>query len=194
MSMNAATAANAWDRIPPALQRMITLAPTNKQVRALVMARMCQAIPSELTTVEAIKEWINQNPPPKIAPPEATAVSVVIQVGDTEYGTCRYAVSRHGDSTYELDSADMEELIEENEGRDVAHIVSAAIEYLKGKAEDDPPDLESSMEYDYDDYSSDDHTDYRSRLPLDSVREQVMHYLRSYHPELLPAPIPGGGV
>jgi len=190
--MNAATAANAWDRIPPALQRMITLAPTNKQVRALVMARMCQAIPSELTTVEAIKEWINQNPPPKIAPPEATAVSVVIQVGDTEYGTCRYAVSRHGDSTYELDSSDMEELIAEHEGQDVMNIVGAVIDYLQGKAEDDPPDLESSNEYDYSDYDADDHSDYRVRMPRDSVREQVVHYLRSYHPELLPDHIFGG--
>ena len=174
---------------------LIGLAPRNPVVRGLILAQTGKMPGTERTTFDQIKEWVEttcdkRSPIPQTPAQGGRGVAVVVEFSDTEHGRARYSVSRHGSDEFMLDPDELLTLAQE--AVDSGSGLDGLIEKVASLIDDDAwercdPGLEDTGDYEYEEHEETDNGKLTIEFSHSQLRDRLLIFLRSDHPELLEA-------
>lgn len=171
------------------LVSLLRLNPTSPVLRAEVMARCKQGVPDNFQTAEVILEWVALNISPSVLPPPPgkrtlTAhreLEVEVTASETEYGRCRYSVSRSGSGTFTKTLEELRSLAEEVDDFD------GLLKRLREEIENDASEIVDGMDdygdHEYEDYESSDSENFSPAITR--LKATVENYLQDADPGLL---------
>lgn len=149
--------------IPTALVLSLQLQPNNPTYRALLLRRFGVMPPTDVTTFEALKDWIefNCDPPPQgempiptptppPPPPPVNRYVVRLAFSDSEYGRCRYSVHRTGQGDYGFSEDDIRQIV--SEASDFEEVIAAVEHKISDRAWTCSPQMHEGERFDYEQY------------------------------------------
>lgn len=181
--------------LPQGVIELLQTSPNNETVRSVLLANLKQAVPAELTTFEAIKEWIEKNITPRAnhgalpLPPgaditPAMLVPIALSGSDREIGHAIYSVNRRGTGTLPVDADEIIRMARAAGNMD--DLLTDIREWLSDDYDaGEYIDMEEIGAYDYSDHEITDREDFAWELDDSLVREQIVNLLRQRDPELL---------
>ncbi len=148
--------------IPNTLVLSLQLQPNNPTYRALLLRRFGVMPPTDVTTFEALKDWIefNCDPPPQgempiptpTPPPPAPVNRYVVRLAfsDSEYGRCHYSAHRTGQGDYGFSEDDIRQIV--SEASDFEEVIAAVEHKISDSAWTCSPQMHEGERFDYDQY------------------------------------------
>jgi hypothetical protein len=171
---------------------LIALAPRNPHVRALILKLAGRMPGPECETFEQVKHWVETTCQRKARPAggcrPATDVGLTITVGfaEMEYGSARYSVRRTGQDQYQLSADDLIDIVRDRLPEGINGIVEAVASDIDDNAWSlCEPAMEDDGDYNYSDHDCSDTDDSETSYNREEIREAVLAFLRSRHPDLL---------
>ena len=163
------------------IHELLQAAPDNEVTRAVVMSKIKQPIPPQLSEYAQIREWIEANIEQQVAKPKALdgnriAFRIPISITESESGTCSYRGTRTDSLDFEFREHTILTVAEDCESFE--ELVSALRDHIIENASNDG-DLE---EIDYDDYDSSGGNG-NEIFFRETMEEVVTEYLRDNHPD-----------
>jgi hypothetical protein len=173
---------------------LITLAPRNPVVRGLILAQTGKMPEAERETYEQIKDWVETTCDKKLRPPNATrshagdGIRIKVEFSETEHGRANYSVPRYGTDEFALDADELIEMVQKS--IDDGAGVNGVIEQIATLIDEDAwnrcdPNLDDYGDYDYDEHESNDSGNSATEFSNAQIRERLMAFLRTSHPDLL---------
>lgn len=172
------------DHLTVNIINMLTSAPTNPNVRALVLARLKKPIPPEHVTFDAIQQWIETSFDKPARPVEVDVV-IPFTVSDRVTGTCRFSANRGGRGRFPISMSRILELAEEcDEMESLMDAIYSEMEECEFLTED------VDMEIDYSNIETSRHEvndndgnswDWDRSIVLSKIKEEI----RAHSPETL---------
>jgi len=175
---------------------LIGLAPRNPVVRGLILAQTGRMPGPERGTFAEIKEWVETTCDKKLRPPDAThslagdGFAIKVEFSDREYGRARYSVGRSATEDFTLDADELLEMVQTaiDDGLGIETVIDKIAELIDEVAWDRcDPSLDTCGEYDYDDHDSTDSDNSAVEFSRTQVRDRLLVFLRTRHPQLLEA-------
>ena len=175
---------------------LIGLAPRNPVVRGLILAQTGKMPGPERGTFEQIKEWVETTCDRKTRSPHqppvraAEGITINVEFSETEYGRADYSVPRSGSDEFVLEGSELLELVREaiDAGDGVEEVVEKVASLIHEEAWDRcEPSLDDYGEYDYGDHDSNDSGETEVEFSKPQLRDRLLTFLRSRHPDLLEA-------
>lgn len=192
------------------LIEMIRRAPKNPTLRAHVHNMAKKPIPDDLVEWDSIRSWIEFNVDPPgydpaqwravrdaetpfeidtalVAPappaPRDAGVNAAVRFRDYETGTCRYEGCRCGRGNYGLTGDELTRIAEESDSE--SEFLQQCYDEIIDQAEEEPPDMDASDGYEYDNHETSEITDQNAEiLNRDTFNVNLMNWLRMHRPEL----------
>jgi hypothetical protein len=171
---------------------LMTLAPRNPHIRALILKLIGRMPGPECETFEQVKHWVETSCQRKARPAgagrTATDVGITITVGfaEMEYGSARYSVRRRGQDQFQLSADDLIDMVRDRLPEGIEGIVEAVAADIDDNAWSHcEPAMEDDGDYNYSDHDCSYTDDSETSYNREEIREAVLAFLRSRHPELL---------
>jgi hypothetical protein len=171
---------------------LLSMAPLNPIVRGLILAITRKMPPLECQTFEALKEWVETSCDKRIRPaaaPTAPGEGVMfpVEFSDREYGRCSYSVRRHGNEEFRLEDEELVEYAQDaiESGGRLDLLVARVMAVIKDCAWDRcDPSMDDYGDYDHDEHDSSDTENGSVSVSRPLVRDRLVAYLQTQHPEL----------
>lgn len=192
--------------LTPALIEMVKEAPMNPTIRAHIHCAVKVPVPEDLDTWEKIKRWIEfKFVAPNWSPLEwrsfrdnavmapaidfaedivvaNNGVSAMVRCTDWEKGTCNYSGGRSGTGRYHLDPDDIFDIAQNSES--MTDFLSECADRIREIAAEDPPDMDCSEGYDYDDHNTTELEDFSATIrENERFFTDLQNWLRNRYPE-----------
>jgi len=173
---------------------LIGLAPRNPVVRGLILHQTGKLPGPERLTFESIKEWVETTCIPraiggaKAGGPASPGFAVSVEFSDTEYGRANYSVARSATEEFKLDTEELLRIVREviDDGEQLDQVVDKLAELIDDVAWDRcEPSLDDTGDYEYDNHDSSDTDNSAVEFSRTQVRERLVIFLRTRHPDLL---------
>jgi len=196
------------DTLPPPVQRkcsieevfdasfieLLKLVPANPYVRALILKFSGKLPPAECELFDPLKDWVESNCVRRMRKATATAqsdgdpgISIEVDFSEQEFGRAHYSVERYGTDTYQLSGDDLLGIIQAAIADGGA--ISAVVEVIAGRIDDDAwdecdPNLDNYGDYEYDDHDSNGSDSSEVKFSREHIRNAVLRFAQEQHPEL----------
>jgi len=173
---------------------LIGLAPKNPVVRGLILSQTGKLPGPERQTFEAIKEWVELTCEKKLRPPNVAptsgvdAFAVKVEFSDTEYGRANYSVGRSAEDEFVLAEDEVLDLVQAaiDHGNRLDKVVEQLAELIDAEAWDRcDPSLDDTGDYEYENHDLSDTDNSTVEFSKPQVRERLILFLRTRHPDLL---------
>lgn len=175
---------------------LIGLAPKNPVVRGLILSQTGKLPGPERQTFEAIKEWVELTcdpragggHPAKVSGLADTAFAIKVEFSDTEYGRANYSVGRSAEDEFVLAEDEVLDLVQAaiDCGNRLDKVVEQLAELIDSEAwERCDPSLDDTGDYEYENHDLSDTDNSTVEFSKPQVRERLILFLRTRHPELL---------
>jgi hypothetical protein len=172
---------------------LISLAPKNRTVRAIIMAETGKMPAPECETLEQIKEWVETTCDKKrrVSGHQrnegVTAFSITVDFSEKEYGSANYSVNRSGSEEFNVDRDELLEIVETaiDNGESIDDLVQTISEKIHEDAWNQcDPNMDDYGDYDYDSHESSESGSCGESFSAAQIRERVLAFLRANHPDL----------
>jgi hypothetical protein len=195
------------DTLPPPVQRkcsieevfdasfieLLKLVPANPYVRALILKFCGKLPPAECELFDPLKDWVEFNCVKRMrktaASPQSQndGISIEVDFSEQEFGRAHYSVERYGTDTYQLSGDDLLGIIQAAIADGGA--ISAVVEVIAGRIDDDAwdecdPNLDNYGDYEYDDHDSNGSDSSEVKFSREHIRNAVLRFVQEQHPEL----------
>ena len=175
---------------------LIGLAPKNPVVRGLILHQTGKLPGPERQTFAAIKEWVELTCAPraggghqaKASGLAEAAFAIKVEFSDTEYGRANYSVGRSATEEFKLDVDEVLGIVQEviDDGHKLDRVVDKLAELIDSEAWDRcDPSLDDTGDYEYENHDSNDTDNSAVEFSKTQVRERLVIFLRTRHPDLL---------
>ena len=175
---------------------LIGLAPRNPVVRGLILHQTGRQPGPERQTFETIKEWVETTCKPRPGSDHQTKAdglaetgfAVKVEFSDTEYGRANYSVGRSAAEEFKLDVDEVLGIVQEviDNGHKLDRVVDKLAELIDSEAWDRcDPSLDDSGDYEYENHDANDTDNSAVEFSKIQVRERLVIFLRTRHPDLL---------
>lgn len=182
--------------IPNPIMRMLSTAPKNHQLRALVLSHLGTPIPRTCETWLEISDWISgwhdaKNPnlspkTPTLKPSDRLAVRIEVGYSVTEQGTASYTARRNGYAHVELTDEELMEIVSVcvEQGLSLRTLGDSIKSRVRDKVSNNPPNTEVDR-YHYSEHEGEDAEDAECEITTNtnSITEMMFRWMEEKHPQ-----------
>ena len=177
----------------PGFIELLKLVPANPYVRALILKFTGKLPPAECELFDTLKDWVEFNCVKRIKKTAAAhqsddeGIRISVDFSEQEYGRAHYSAQRSGTDTFHLSGDDLVEIIREAvaDGGSISAVVEAIAERIEDDAwEECDPNLDDYDDYEYNEHDSDGADNSEIKFSREHIRNAVLQFVREHHPEL----------